>query len=165
MNASSDILNLSTNNIVKALLSEYALSIAHFVDVISNIPASKLAMVVDSTTKDPDCVSIQSVLSHVVESGYTYVIEIRKWLGEELAYKQKENLYSIEDYIMALDKMFEYNIQLFRDYPDVELETYSASGKIKVRWGQIYDVEQLYEHAILHILRHRRQIEKFMAKL
>ena len=25
-----------------------------------------------------------------------------------------------------------------------------------------YDAEQLLEHAIVHILRHRRQIEKFM---
>ena len=27
--------------------------------------------------------------------------------------------------------------------------------------GQSYDAEQLLEHAIVHILRHRRQIEKF----
>jgi hypothetical protein len=29
-------------------------------------------------------------------------------------------------------------------------------------WGVTYDAEQLLEHAIVHVLRHRRQIEKFI---
>jgi hypothetical protein len=28
-------------------------------------------------------------------------------------------------------------------------------------WGQLYDIEQLMEHAIVHVLRHRRQIEQY----
>jgi hypothetical protein len=35
--------------------------------------------------------------------------------------------------------------------------------KIISRYGPTYDIEQLLEHAIVHILRHRRQIEKFIA--
>jgi len=31
---------------------------------------------------------------------------------------------------------------------------------IDSRWGQRYDLEQLLEHAIVHVLRHRRQIER-----
>jgi hypothetical protein len=31
---------------------------------------------------------------------------------------------------------------------------------IQSGWGVPYDLEQLLEHAIVHILRHRRQIEK-----
>ena len=37
-------------------------------------------------------------------------------------------------------------------------------AKIIVRWGPQYDLEQLLEHAIVHIIRHRRQIEKFVSK-
>jgi hypothetical protein len=33
---------------------------------------------------------------------------------------------------------------------------------INSTWGTRYDVEQLLEHAVVHILRHRRQIEKFI---
>ena len=29
-------------------------------------------------------------------------------------------------------------------------------------WSVTYDLEQLLEHAIVHVLRHRRQIEKFL---
>ena len=61
--------------------------------------------------------------------------------------------------------MFQYNVQLFDDYPTIPLEEYDNEKKILVRWGQRYDVEQLIEHAIVHILRHRRQIEKFLLKI
>jgi chromosomal replication initiation ATPase DnaA len=61
--------------------------------------------------------------------------------------------------------MFEYNAQLFQDYPNLKLEEYETALKIQVRWGQLYDIEQLMEHAIVHILRHRRQIERFLLRL
>jgi hypothetical protein len=32
-------------------------------------------------------------------------------------------------------------------------------------WGQHYDIEQMMEHAIVHVLRHRRQVEKFVEKI
>lgn len=34
----------------------------------------------------------------------------------------------------------------------------------KTRWCVNYNIDQLLEHAIVHILRHRRQIEKFTLK-
>jgi hypothetical protein len=30
-----------------------------------------------------------------------------------------------------------------------------------VRWGPVYDPEMLLEHAICHLLRHRRQLERW----
>ena len=100
-----------------------------------------------------------------VGSGYNYVIAIRKWLGEEMDYREKEILSSIDAYGDALDQMFLFNVRLFDDYPDIKLDEFNADKKITVRWGQQYDVEQLYEHAIVHILRHRRQIERFIMEL
>jgi len=32
-------------------------------------------------------------------------------------------------------------------------------------WGQRYDEDQILEHAIGHILRHRRQIERFLLRI
>ena len=57
--------------------------------------------------------------------------------------------------------MFENNEKLFNDYPNIELEETNNEKKILTKWNQQYDVEQLFEHAIVHILKHRRQIEKF----
>lgn len=37
-----------------------------------------------------------------------------------------------------------------------------AQWKFNTRWKVTYDFEQLMEHAIVHILRHRRQVENFI---
>ena len=153
------------NGAIGALLDEYELSLGALKGVISDLSLEELLKIVDHQTEDKDCRSIQTILSHVIESGYTYVIEIRKSLGETVAYKNKELLDSIEAYKLGLDEMFDYNLELFRDYPDIKLEEFEAEKKFRVRWGQVYDVEQIFEHAIVHILRHRRQIERFKIRL
>lgn len=153
------------NGAIGALLDEYEKSIEEFKEVIKDITSKELIQIVDSETKDEDCKSIQTILTHVVRAGYTYVIEIRKWLGEDIVYKEKEQLNSVSEYNKALDTMFAYNEQLFNDYPNIKLEELDPNKKVHVRWGQKYDVEQLFEHAIVHILRHRRQVELFKEKL
>ena len=153
------------NGAIGAILDEYEKSVEELKEVICTITQEDLVQIVDQATKDEDCRSIQTILSHVVSCGYNYVIEIRKWLGEDVQRVNTETLHSIENYITALDKMFVYNCDLFKDYPNIQLDEYNAENKVKVRWGQIYDVEQLFEHAIVHVLRHRRQIQRFQIKL
>ncbi len=157
--------NFRTNGAIGALLDEYEKSIHELKEVISDLTSSEITQIVDDQTKDEDCRSVQSILSHVVESGYTYVIEIRKSLGEQISYARKELYPSAIEYGEALDSMFTFNEQLFQDYPNIKLEEYDANKKFKVRWGQKYDVEQIIEHAIVHVLRHRRQIERFKLKM
>ncbi len=151
--------------VVAALLDTYADAVAALKSSIEGLSDTALAAVVDAETADPDCRSIQTVLAHVVGSGYNYAVAVRRWLGEDCAYQEPALLDSAAAYAGALDAMLAYNVALFRDHPDLPLEAYAAADKIKVRWGQLYDVEQLYEHAILHVWRHRRQIETFKRKL
>jgi uncharacterized damage-inducible protein DinB len=149
---------------IGAFLDEYEKSLNELIETINDISEKELAKIIDFETNDEDCKSIQSILTHVVQSGYTYVVEIRKWLGEDLEYRSKMNFQTAKDYKYALKEMFEFNEQLFIDYPNLTLCENDQNKKINVRWGQSYDVEQLLEHAIVHILRHRRQIEKFKIK-
>lgn len=148
-----------------AILDEYEKSIQELKLLISTISPKDLMEIVDSKTKDKDCRSIQTILTHVIRAGYTYVIEIRKWLGENANYVKIGLLDSIEEYETALDKMFAFNEKLFQDYPKLKLEDHDSVNRIVVGWGQSFDAEQLFEHAIVHILRHRRQIERFLLKL
>ena len=150
---------------VGALLDEYEKACYELEELISNIDSSKLKTIVDPRTKDEDCRSIQTILKHVVQAGYTYAIEIRKHLGEEIDYHSTELLPDVSAYKIALREMFAYNVKLFVDYPSIELENQDQSTKMKTVWGQYYDVEQIMEHAIVHVLRHRRQIERFLIKI
>ena len=149
------------NGAIGALLDEYEKAIIELVWLLNDLTNKEIELIVDSSTNDEDCRSIQSVLTHVIQSGYTYIIEIRKWLGEEINYRDKIVLNTAKEYQLSLNKMFDFTEALFNDYPNLKLTEFDQNQKIKVRWGQTFDVEQFMQHAIVHILRHRRQIEIF----
>ena len=153
------------NGAIGALLDEYEKTILELQNIIQDVSLEELTIIADKFTKDPECKSIQTVLSHVITSGYGYAIIIRKHFGEKIDYEDDLIFNSVAEYQDELLKMFYYNVQLFEDYPNIKPEEYKNEHKILVRWGQRYDVEQLMEHAIVHVLRHRRQIEKFLPKI
>jgi len=153
------------NGAIGALLDEYEKAINELLSIIEPIDDTTLTTIVDSKTKDKDCRSIQSILSHLVASGYTYAIYLRMTQGEELDFRRKIRLSSTKEYAIALKDMFKYNEEVFKDYPNYNLLHTKSEKKIHTRWGQIFDGDQIMEHAIVHILRHRRQIERFLLKL
>lgn len=153
------------NGAYGALLDEYERCVNEMKNLIKHISQNELTAIVDHRTTDTDCRSIQTVLTHVVQSGYNYAITIRKHNGEQLEYRDTITLANTSDYFKALSDMMEYTVQMMNDYPDMELEESDNSKKLTTRWGQMYNVEQLLEHAIVHILRHRRQIERFLLRL
>ncbi|MBL4819173.1 MAG: DinB family protein [Deltaproteobacteria bacterium] len=150
---------------IGALLDEYEKAIVELQVVINKVTPEELITIVDTETEDDQCKSIQTILTHVIRAGYCYVIEIRKSLGEDIDFVEGEQFNIIEGYQRELSNMFTYNEKLFDDYPNLKIEENNNQKKILVRWGQVYDIEQLFEHAIVHILRHRRQIERFLNKL
>lgn len=153
------------NGAIGALLDEYQKAIYELTLTIKGLSQNELKLIVDHETTDYDCKSVQTILSHIVQSGYTYVVEIRKWLGEQIDYRDKETLSSAQEYEFALVKMLHFTEALFNDYPEIKLTEFDWDRKIKVRWGQTFDVEQLMQHAIVHVLRHRRQIEIFINRI
>lgn len=148
-----------------ALLDEYERAIKDLKVCIDGLSDSSLKLIVDHETKDEDCRSIQSILTHVVKAGYDYVVYVRRSQAEKIDLKNRVLFDTVPEYASALDVMFQYNEQLFEDYPDLKLESYDPQDKMLTRWGQIFDVEQIIEHAIVHILRHRRQIERFKLRI
>ncbi len=150
------------NGAIGALLDEYERAVKDLKAEISLLTPEELTEIVDKQTNDPDCQSIQTILTHVVRSGYGYIVYMRKHLGEELNFFERKSFDSVVLYQNALTEMFRYNEQFFEDYPDIALEELDNTKKLVTRWGQVFDVEQLMEHAIVHVLRHRRQIEKFI---
>ena len=150
---------------IGALLDEYEKAIKELQYILNDITTSELTTIVDSKTNDPDCKSIQAVLSHVISAGLNYVNEIRRSLGEDIEFSTAELLTTSRAYQEALKIMFQYNVNLFETYPSLKIEELDNQKKILVRWKQLYDTEQLFEHAIVHILRHRRQVERFLITL
>ena len=153
------------NGAIGALLDEYERAIKDLKNVLNAVTDTELITIVDTQTDDEDCRSIQTIMAHVVRAGYGYAITVRNHEGEKLDYPRRVYLENSNVFCDFLDKMFIFNVLLFNDYPNIKLEEYDTDKKIRVSWGQLYDVEQIFEHAIVHILRHRRQIERFLLKL
>lgn len=148
------------NRMVIALMEEYQKVAIEYKEILKGITQAEFERIADEKTKDPDCKSIQTVTFHIIQSGYTYSNYINTVSDEEwLEYESPVDnpIVGIEE----IDKMLDYAEKSLSKILD---RTNDEIGKwtFKARWGTIYDFEQLMEHAIVHILRHRRQIEHFL---
>lgn len=153
------------NGAIGALLDEYERAISDLKRLIKTIPDNTLTVVTDPQSTDENCRSLQAILSHVVSSGYGYATSIHNLQGNNVIRPDKTFHFTIKAYLEDLDRVFSYTENVFAEINDSQLEQSDHSLKIKAGWGQVYDIEQMAEHAIVHILRHRRQIEKINLKI
>ena len=147
-----------------ALMDEYERAAEDLKIVLTSIDQEDYTAVVDHETKDPDCVSMQSIMNHVVRSGYGYANYLRKEFGD--SWSKRKDSYDVNTPASAcaeLDLMLAYSVATLQDKWQLTF-TDLKDRIINAPWGQKFDPEQLLEHAIVHILRHRRQIEKFIIK-
>jgi uncharacterized damage-inducible protein DinB len=146
---------------IGAVMDEYERAATEFKNVIGNISDTDFVKIVDAETKDEDCRSVQTIVSHVTNSGFGYANYIRDWFSIPKSSPERK-LLSREEFLQRFDTMLLYTAETLQDkweYSDEDI----MKVKMIVRWGPQYDLEQLLEHAVVHILRHRRQIEKFAA--
>lgn len=149
-----------------ALLDVYEQAIAELKKTIADIPDRCLIIITDHQTDDENCRSLQSILSHVVYAGMGYATSMHNHLSHEKISRPDKQLYTTtRDYLEALSNLFVYTEDIFKTIKDKDLEQLDNDLKIETGWKQLYDIEQLTEHAIVHILRHKRQIEKIKARL
>lgn len=144
---------------IGALLDIYEKAIEEFKEVIKDIPADHLTVVVDAETLDESCRSLQSILSHVVHAGFGYATFIKNLKGSSLTRPVKSFHTTVTAYVEDLSNIFAYTQEVLSLFSEEDIYQDDAALKIQSNWGQIYDVEQMMEHAIVHILRHTRQIK------
>jgi hypothetical protein len=146
---------------IGAVMDEYERAATDLKNLIGNISETDFVKIVDPETKDDDCRSVQTIVSHVTNSGYGYANYIRDWFSIPKSSPERR-LISQSNFSLELDKMLAYTSETLQDKWELK-DDEIMKVKMIVRWGPQYDLEQLLEHAIVHILRHRRQIEKFIA--
>ena len=145
------------------MMDEYERAAEELKSVIGRVSEEDFNRIVDSETKDEDCRSIQTIINHVVGAGYGYADSIRESFGISSSCPKSVPVQN-QEAAEKIDAMLVYTAQTLEGkwvMTDEEIQAVS----IKTRWDAIYDLEQLLEHAIVHILRHRRQIERFLLKM
>jgi len=148
---------------IKALLDEYKKAINELIAVIKPLSNNEILIIRDDKTSNENCRSIQTILTHVVYAGYGYTNFIETHFGSNEERRPKKLFENANEYIEELNGMFDDCQDFFIDNPRIELEEYEPSKKILTHWGQVYDIDQLMEHAIVHVLKHRRQIQRFLS--
>lgn len=144
-----------------ALMDEYERAAAELGRLVEQVRADDFVRVVDAKTNDDDCRSVQTIMSHVVRAGYGYADLIRDQLSIAST-RPQHKLLSHQESLDQLDAAIGYTAETLEGRWEMS-EKEISSKVIKSPWGVVYDLEQLLEHAIVHILRHRRQIEKFIS--
>lgn len=149
---------------VGALMDEYERAALELKWLVETIGEDDYTRIADAETKDADCHSIQTMMNHVVHAGYGYANGIRRKTSmshtppgdERRQISQKEIGSEIDKFLAytaeTLDGMWEMS------YAELDEFVIERKGNFSE------NLEQLLEHAVLHILRHRRQIEKFLLK-
>ena len=147
---------------VGALMDEYERAASELRRLVEQIPEADFARVVDQQTRDDDCRSVQTIVSHVVNAAYGYADYLRAAFSVPSG-RPPKRLLSHRESLEQLDAALAYTAQTLEgrwEMSDDEINGVVISSG----WGVTYDAEQLLEHAVVHILRHRRQIEKFISQ-
>ena len=143
-----------------ALMDEYERAAFDLTRVIEKNNVEEFQRIRDTVTEDEDCRSFQTIMNHVLRSGYGYAISIRKSFGIEVS-RPEIKVNSPQEAINELKKMLSYSAETLDEKWDMNYDEIDNTAVI-ARSGKKYDIESMLEHAIVHILRHRRQIEKFI---
>lgn len=147
---------------VGALMDEYERAAWELGRLVERIPEEDVVRVADAETEDEACRSVQTIMSHVVNAGYGYADYLRGVFSIPST-RPPKGLLSPREVPGQLEAMLAYTAETLEGRWEMSYEE-MAGAVINSRWGVRYDAEQLLEHAIVHVLRHRRQIEKFIQR-
>jgi uncharacterized damage-inducible protein DinB len=147
---------------IGALMDEYERAAFELKSLLENISEDVYVKIIDPDTEDSDCHSMQTMLNHVIHAGYGYANSIRRHfsipheaLGDERPEIPKSEINN------EIEKMLDYTVETLDGKWEMSYE--EMNGLIIYRTEKFTEnIEQLLEHAVMHILRHRRQIDKFL---
>ncbi|MEW5701094.1 MAG: hypothetical protein AB1792_02530 [Candidatus Zixiibacteriota bacterium] len=146
---------------LQALIDEYARAMAEWADVLNGVtPQQYIATMSLSDANSPN---LQAIGRHVAGAAHSYVDHIEDALGGVDRGRRKHECdcdtpaSTIRSAWEGFDRMVVL-LSRVRRFTDDDME----KVQFVARWGEHYNMSQMLEHAIVHILRHRRQIERWI---
>jgi hypothetical protein len=144
-----------------ALMDEYARAADDFCRVVETFDLARFDA--DRPSNNPNTVSPRAICLHVIGAAHRYAHYIRKARGVDFVERYDADpaeLRSSQEVRTLLTKgilLMEETVEPLLHATEQEIQALSFA----VRWGPQYDPEMILEHAICHLLRHRRQLERW----
>jgi len=142
-----------------ALMDEYARAAEDFCRVAESFDLARLDA--ERPSNNPNTVSPRAICLHVIGAAHRYAHYIRKARGVDFVERYEADparLHSSRDVRALLTEgieLTEETVEPLLNATEQEIQVLSFT----VRWGPRYDPEMILEHAVCHLLRHRRQLE------
>ena len=144
-----------------ALMDEYARAAEDFCRAVEGFDSARF--LATRASDNPSTVSPQAICAHVCGAAYRYAHYIRKAQRLDFVDRyevQSSQLGAPQDVRPLLTEAIiftEATVEPLLGATEQEIQALSFT----VRWGPRYDPEMLVEHAVCHLLRHRRQLERW----
>ncbi len=148
-----------------ALMDLYEEESSFFIHTINTKVDDQLwSKIIDEKTEDPDCRSIQSICTHMVDAANYYVDLVKKAESVEFTAIPSVTLPTRADFEPAFLNCLSDQINYFEGRWEMSDEAISKIP-IKTGWGNVLDPESLLEHAVVHVMRHHRQILRWLKEI
>jgi len=144
-----------------ALMDEYARAAGEFCGVVEDFDPARFVTERESNT--PSTRSPHAICLHVCGAAHRYAHYIRQAQGVDFVEQydlEASRLRSPQDVRALLAEgilLTEATVEPLLQAKEDDIMALSFT----VRWGPRYDPEMLLEHAVCHLLRHRRQLERW----
>ena len=144
-----------------ALMDEYARAAEDFCRVVESFDLARFDA--KRPSNNPNTVSPRAICLHVIGAAHRYAHYIRKARGVDFVERYESDpaqLRSPQDVRALLTEgilLMEETVEPLLNATEQEIQALSFA----VRWGPRYDPEMILEHAVCHVLRHRRQLERW----
>jgi uncharacterized damage-inducible protein DinB len=145
---------------LRAVLDEYARAIRDYETVLRGLPSDRYTA--RTALSDEHYACVRDIAAHVVGAAYSYADHIQRALdrNEEPPPRRAIDVATPADAINGVWAAFDQMVEVLRRIKDWS-DDQQGELRFVTRWKQPYDIEQMLEHAIVHILRHRRQLERW----
>ena len=144
-----------------ALMDEYARAAEDFCRVVESFDLARFDA--ERPSNNPNTVSPRAICLHVIGAAHRYAYYIRKARRVDFVERYDADpaqLRSPQEVRTLLTEgilLMEETVEPLLNATDEEIQALSFT----VRWGPRYDPEMILEHAVCHLLRHRRQLERW----
>jgi len=146
------------SNAVLSCVELHEIELGRFCDVWEKFRASGTAL---PETDDPSYLSAEHLGGHVFRAARNYLT----WIGEFVSRPVTDTDLDTDPVSIARKgRIFMDGVlAAWRRHLALLEDGELAPATRKSRWGEDYNIEQMLEHAVVHPMRHRIQLERLMS--